>query len=315
MAASAARLAAGDQPTRASSSTRCALRSARTEVFVFTPKGDVIALLPARPRSTSPTPCTPRWATARSAPGSTAGWCRWTRCWRTVTSIEVITSKAEGAGPSQDWLDFVKSAAGPQQDPCLVLQGTTRRGDRARQGRHRARDAQAGAADAADHERSSSAVGRRRPATEGHHCAVCRGRRGPRQCTDRRAAARRVLGGEEGATEDIAEATVATKPARVRTGGDPGVVGQGRRRRVGQAGPLLHPGAGRHDRRLRHAGQRRLGAPQQTASTSRRWRQTGSSTSSGRRQRPASSWCRSRSRRSTGRGCSPTSRGCCPTST
>ena len=31
----------------------------------------------ARRRSTSPTPCTPRSATAASAPGSTAGWCRW----------------------------------------------------------------------------------------------------------------------------------------------------------------------------------------------------------------------------------------------
>jgi GTP pyrophosphokinase len=36
-----------------------------------------------------------------------------------------------------------------------------------------------------------------------------------------------ALGGEEGATEDIAEATVATKPARVRTGEDPGVVVKG----------------------------------------------------------------------------------------
>ena len=47
---------------------------AAQEIFVFTPKGDVIALPTGPPRSTSPTRCTPRSATAASAPGSTAGW-------------------------------------------------------------------------------------------------------------------------------------------------------------------------------------------------------------------------------------------------
>ena len=47
-----------------------------SEVFVFTPQGDIIALPPAPPRSTSPTRCTPRWATAMSGRGSTVGWCR-----------------------------------------------------------------------------------------------------------------------------------------------------------------------------------------------------------------------------------------------
>ena len=39
----------------------------------------------ARRRSTSRTPCTPRSATTPSAPGSTAGWCRWSRRSRTPT--------------------------------------------------------------------------------------------------------------------------------------------------------------------------------------------------------------------------------------
>ena len=39
----------------------------------------------ARRRSTSRTPSTPRSATTRSAPGSTAGWCRWSRRSRTAT--------------------------------------------------------------------------------------------------------------------------------------------------------------------------------------------------------------------------------------
>ena len=58
----------------------------RAEVYVFTPRGDVIALPDRAPRrSTSPTPCTPRSATTPSAPGSTAGWCRWSRRSRTAT--------------------------------------------------------------------------------------------------------------------------------------------------------------------------------------------------------------------------------------
>ena len=40
----------------------------------------------APPRSTSRTPCTPRSATTPSAPGSTAGWCRWSRRSTTATS-------------------------------------------------------------------------------------------------------------------------------------------------------------------------------------------------------------------------------------
>ena len=53
-----------------------------------------------RPRSTSPTPCTPRSATAASAPGSTAGWCRWRATLDNGDVVEVFTSKADGAGPS-----------------------------------------------------------------------------------------------------------------------------------------------------------------------------------------------------------------------
>ena len=55
------------------------------------------------------------------------------------------------------------------------------------------------------------------------------------------------VGGEEGATEDIAEAaTPVTARRHHRRHGDPGVVVKGIVRRLGQAGPLLHPGARRH---------------------------------------------------------------------
>ena len=46
------------------------------EVYVFTPKGKVIALPARRCRWTSPTSSTPRSATAASGRGSTAAWCR-----------------------------------------------------------------------------------------------------------------------------------------------------------------------------------------------------------------------------------------------
>ena len=81
----------------------------------------------------------------------------------------------------------------------------------------------------------------------------------------------------------------ATTPARGRRKRPrrrrPGCRRQGRRRRLGQAGPLLHAGAGRPDRRLRHPRQRRLGAPhrlRQRRGAVRRSR-SGWSRSSGRR--------------------------------
>ena len=63
----------------------------------------------ARPRSTSPTPCTPRSATRASAPRSTVAWCRSTTTLRSGDTCEIFTSKVETAGPSRDWLQFVES--------------------------------------------------------------------------------------------------------------------------------------------------------------------------------------------------------------
>ena len=55
-------------------------------------------------------PCTPRWATGPSVPASTASWSRSTANCNHGDWVEIFTSKAEGAGPSQDWQHFVKSA-------------------------------------------------------------------------------------------------------------------------------------------------------------------------------------------------------------
>ena len=89
---------------------------------------------PARPRSTSPTRSTPRSGTAASAPGSTAGSSPLESELDNGDVVEVFTSKAPNAGPSRDWLTFVKSPARAQQDQAVLHQGAPRGGDRAGQG-------------------------------------------------------------------------------------------------------------------------------------------------------------------------------------
>ena len=78
------------------------------------------------------------------------------------------------------------------------------------------------------------------------------------------------LGGPEGAVEDIAEAVDPVRDVADRAlaaPGDAGRHGQGRQRRVGEARPLLHAGARRRHPRLRHPRRRRLGAPHEPAPT------------------------------------------------
>ena len=70
-------------------------------------------------RSTSPTPCTPRSATAASAPGSTAGWCRWSRGSATATpwrssppSRPTPARRATGSSSSSPAAPATRSASG-----------------------------------------------------------------------------------------------------------------------------------------------------------------------------------------------------------
>ena len=74
------------RPTRGSSSTRCASRSTPARSTSSPPRARSSRCPRGRRRSTSPTPCTPRWATTASAAGSTGGWCRSSRPSRTATS-------------------------------------------------------------------------------------------------------------------------------------------------------------------------------------------------------------------------------------
>ena len=79
------------------------------EVFVFTPKGRVITLPSVRPRSTSPTPCTPRSGHACIGAKVNNRLVSLDHVLNSGDNVEIFTSKVETAGPSQDWLAFVVS--------------------------------------------------------------------------------------------------------------------------------------------------------------------------------------------------------------
>ena len=120
--------------------------------------------------------------------------------------------------------------ARPQQDPRLVLQGAPRRGDRAGQGRHRARHAQAEPADPAHPHRRLPGHARARDALPRHLVPVRGDRRGPCRRAERRAEAgagpRRRGGGHRG---DRRERPVAARGRgrKRRSNADPGVVVKG----------------------------------------------------------------------------------------
>ena len=104
------------------------------EVFVFTPKGRVITL----PVGATPVDfayaihtevghaCIGARVNGRLVPLDSPV--------ASGDTIEIFTSKVEGAGPSQDWLKFVRTHRAAQQDPPVVLAGAAR-------GRHRDRHA------------------------------------------------------------------------------------------------------------------------------------------------------------------------------
>ena len=109
LAAPAARLAARGAGARGVPRRRCATTSAPSEVYVFTPKGDVLAL----PSGSTPVDF------AYAVHTEVGHRCIGARVNGKLVAlesaldngdtVEVFTSKAESAGPSRDWLEFVKS--------------------------------------------------------------------------------------------------------------------------------------------------------------------------------------------------------------
>ena len=305
--------------TRASSWRRLRFDLVRARSTSSRPRATSSRCRPGRPRSTSPTRCTPRSATAASAPGSTAGWCRWSARSTTATWSRSSPPRPQGAGPSRDWLTFVKSPRARNKIRAVVLQGAPRGGDRARQGRDRQGDAQAEPADPAAAHRRVADHARPRAALPRRLRALRRDRREPRLARSP-SCSRLVesLGGEEGADRGHRRGHRARRAGR---GGaaprDPGVVVKGAADVWVKLARCCTPVPGRRDRRLRHPRQRRLGAPRRLR---QRGRAAGAARADGRGRvgavgRPRCSWSRSRSRRWTGPGCCPTSPGCCPTST
>ena len=308
VAAPAARLAAGDRrPGRVP--RLAAVRDQRRRGLRLHPEGrGRRRCRPGRRPSTSPTRCTPRSATAASARRVNGRLVPLESPLENGDVVEVLTSKADGAGPSRDWLAFVKSRPRPQQDPPVVLQGAPRGGDRARQGRHRQGDAQAGPAAAAAHVASSrSPASRTSCATRTSTACTRRSARATSRPSTSSTGSSQSLGGEEGASEDLAEADRPGAARRTRPrAGDPGVVVVKGVTTSGSSWPGAAPRC--------PATTSSASSPAATASrcTARdctnadsllRADRIGSSRSSGRPARRACSSSSSRSRRSTAPGC------------
>ena len=163
------------------------------EVFVFTPRGDVIGL------PTGSTPVDFAYAIHTEVGHHTIG-ARVNGRLVPLESrlehgdvVEVFTSKSPNAGPSRDWLTVRQVPAGPQQDPPLVHQGAPRGGHRAGQGADRPADAQGGPAAQAGDDPRVAHPGRQRAAARRRLRAVRRRRRGQPRRPDRRTQGHRGL--------------------------------------------------------------------------------------------------------------------------
>ncbi len=234
----------------------------RNEVFVFTPKGDVIAL-PA-----GATPVDFAYAVHTEVGHRTIGARvngRLVPLESTLDNgdlVEVFTSKAAGAGPSRDWLGFVKSPRA--RNKIRAWFSKERRDEAIEQGK----DAIARAMRKQNLPSSASS-----PATPWSpwrtRCATptsprCT-RRSARAMWPRRTSYRSWCRRSAGRRRPARRSTRPSRPAAAAASGAATRTrcrGQGRRRRLGQAGPLLHARPRRPDHRVRHPRQWRIGSPQ-----------------------------------------------------
>ncbi|GAA3614586.1 GTP pyrophosphokinase [Marihabitans asiaticum] len=196
------------------------------EVYVFTPKGQVMAL-PA-----GSTPVDFAYAVHTEVGHRTIGSRVNGRLLpldsplETGDVVEILTSKAEGAGPSRDWLGFVRSPRA--RNKIRHWFSRERREEMADAGR----DAIAKAIRKQNlplqrlltHDILASVTDElRHPDVDGLYAAVGEGHVSAQHVVSRLLAA---AGGRDGASEDLAEATVPTPVSRRRTG-DPGVIVKG----------------------------------------------------------------------------------------
>ena len=194
------------------------------EVYVFTPKGSVVAL----PAGATPVDfayavhtevghhCIGGRVNGRLVPLEST--------LENGDVVEVLTSKADGAGPSRDWLTFVKSPRARNK----IRQWFSK--ERREEAIETGKDAIAKAMrkQGLPIQRLMSAetltglAGELRYTDiDGLYAAVGEGHVSAQHVVSRLVAS---LGGEEGASEDIAEATLPTQLRTRRRTGDPGVV-------------------------------------------------------------------------------------------
>ena len=234
-------------------------------VFVFTPKGDVVNL----PQGATPVDFA--YAIHTEVGHRTIGAKVNGKLvpldyeLRTGDSVEILTSKAQGEGPCQDWLQFVADARARNKIRQWFARG--RREDALDQGRDllqapmRKQNLPFKRLATEDVARA----GRRRPEVPGPRRALRGGGGGPRvAAVGRRAAVAAGVGhhrrGRHGGPARAARQ--ARQAGRLQ-----GRHGQGPARRVGAARSLLHAGAGRRDHRVRHARPGRVASTAPTART------------------------------------------------
>ncbi|MDX6215461.1 MAG: diphosphokinase / guanosine-3,5-bis(diphosphate) 3-diphosphatase [Frankiales bacterium] len=197
------------------------------EVFVFTPKGDVLAL------PTASTPVDFAYAVHTEVGHRCIGARvngRLVPLESTLDNgdvIEIFTSKAESAHPSRDWLQFVKSPRA--RNKIRQWFAKERREDAVEQGKDAISRAMRKAGLPLQRVLGGDAlptVARdlRLPDITALYVEVGEGRVSAQSVVQRVMAG---LGGEEGAVEDLSETAVPTRISRPRAPGDPGIVVRG----------------------------------------------------------------------------------------
>jgi GTP pyrophosphokinase len=199
------------------------------EVFVFTPKGDVISL------ASGSTPVDFAYAVHTEVGHRCIG----ARVNGRLVSlesqlengdtVEVFTSKSEGAGPSRDWLSFVASPRAKTKIRQWFAK--ERREDAIDAGKDAISRAMRKAGLPLQRLLGGDALvtiarDLRYPDVTALYAAVGENHASAQTVVHRLVAS---LGGPEGAVEDIAETTVPTRETRPRAAGDPGVVVKGAR--------------------------------------------------------------------------------------
>ena len=231
------------------------------EVYVFTPRGEVVAL----PQGATPVDFAYAIHTEvghRTVGARING--RLVALESTLDNgdtVEIFTSKTPDAGPSRDWLKFVQSPRA--RNKIRQWFSKERREAAVDSGKDQIAKAmrKQGLPLAADRRRRQPAHPGPRPALRRRLRAVRGGRRGPGQRPVRgreagqvgRRRRRRAGGPSRGHAADQGAAAQDVRGLWRR--------GQRRAGRVGAAVPVLHPGAGRRDHRLRHPRPRRVRAP------------------------------------------------------